>query len=237
MSLSPPAAAAVAVIVAAGQGLRMQSRTRKQYLPLKGISVVGRTLLAFDACDRVGEIALVVPAADVDFCRAEILPEISMTERVTLVIGGATRQESVLKGLRAMNRPGAIAVIHDGVRPLVQPEQIHLCIDAAAEAGACILALPVKDTLKRVGPDGKIEKTFNREGLWMAQTPQAFRFELILAAHEQALRDRQTATDDAQLVEMMGSPVAVLPGNPFNLKITTREDLTLAELILAAELV
>ena len=124
-------------------------------------------------------------------------------------------------------------VIHDGVRPLVRPEMISHCIRKARASGACILGIPLQDTLKVVDSDGLIQRTIQREDLWLAQTPQAFQYQLIRDAHEVADREGIEATDDAALLERMGFPVSILKCSGENLKITTNEDLVLAGAILS----
>ena len=228
---------ATAIIVAAGQGVRMQSDTRKQYLTLGGIPVLARTLKAFDRCAAIRAIYLVIPETDFPFCRKTILPGAQVATPVHLVAGGVERFDSVYNGLLAADCKNEIVVIHDGVRPLVMPDQIDACIGVAAETGAGILAIPVKDTLKRVHTGSVIETTVRQESLWAAQTPQAFQYELILEAHQARGHRADDITDDAQLVERMGRPVKIIPGSDMNLKITTPEDLALAEAILSAGLI
>ncbi len=216
------------IIVAAGKGTRMGAATRKQYLSLSGVPIVGITLGVFDGCDAIQGIFLVIPENDFDFCRDEVLVPLNLQNRVTLVPGGATRQDSVYKGLSALDDPGGIVLIHDGVRPFVRHEEIMACIRAAEADGACILGLPAFDTLKGVNAAGYIEQTFERAGVWLAQTPQAFQYELICRAHESAIAEGFTGTDDASLVERMGKAVRVISGSRYNIKITTPEDLRIA---------
>jgi len=226
-----------AIIVAAGRGVRMQSDNRKQYMTLGGLPVVSRTLQAFDRCEAIREIYLVIPRADFRFCRDTILPVARSTTPVHLVAGGKERKDSVYNGLLAADCKDEMVVIHDGVRPLIVPDQIEMCIAVAATSGAGILAIPVKDTLKRVHTGFVIDATVQRESLWAAQTPQAFRYELILEAHQAGGNHADGITDDAQLVERLGRPVKIIPGSYMNLKITTPEDLALAEAILSAGLI
>ena len=228
---------ATAIIVAAGKGVRMQSDTRKQYMTLGGLPVLARTLQAFDRCEAIRAIYLVIPETDFQFCRETILPEARPATPVHLVSGGAERKDSVYNGLLAAEGEEEIVVIHDGVRPLILPEQIERCLSTAATSGAGILAIPVKDTLKRVHTGSCIESTVQRESLWAAQTPQAFQYKLILEAHQAGEGHADGITDDAQLVERMGRPVKIIPGSYVNLKITTPEDLALAEAILSAGLI
>jgi len=236
-TISSETPSATAVIVAAGKGVRMQSDTRKQYMTLGGLPILARTLQTFDRCKAIRAIYLVVPGGDVQFCRDTILPEAETSTPVQLVSGGAERKDSVYNGLLAADCKEEVVIIHDGVRPLISPDQIETCIRVAAASGAGILAIPVKDTLKRVHAGSDIEGTVQRESLWAAQTPQAFRYEVILEAHQASGDHADGITDDAQLVERMGRPVKIIPGSYLNLKITTPEDLALAEAILSAGLI
>jgi 2-C-methyl-D-erythritol 4-phosphate cytidylyltransferase len=156
-----------------------------------------------------------------------------------VIAGGKTRQESVYNGLIAMEEEisaGDMVAIHDGVRPLVTRKQIEACVTSARKNGACILALPAQDTLKEVKNDSDIiTATPPRQNIWFAQTPQVFTYPLIRDAHERALKDGFEATDDAMLVERTSFAVRVVPGSKTNLKITTPEDLALAEAILSSD--
>lgn len=218
-----------AIIVAAGQGLRMQHRLRKQYIPLAGLPILAHTLAVFDNCDLIDQIYLVIPQDDIDFCRQNILEAVKPARPIQTVVGGARRQESVHNGLLQVMPGCEILVIHDGVRPFVRQNQLTACINGAREYGACILGLPVYDTLKRVDQFEKIVDTVARDKIWMAQTPQAFRYDLIKRAHEQARSDGFQGTDDASLVERLGEAVKIIHGSRSNIKITNREDLGIAE--------
>jgi 2-C-methyl-D-erythritol 4-phosphate cytidylyltransferase len=223
---------ASAIVVAAGIGIRMRASRPKQYLLLAGRPVLAWTLLPFEACPLVGAIYLVVPGEDIDYCRKEILAPLGLRTPVEVVTGGPMRQDSVYNGLLASEGTHALVAIHDGVRPLVTAGEIGACILEAAGSGACILGLPAVDTVKSVGPTGFIERTLDRTGIWTAQTPQVFRYSLIRQAHERARKEGITGTDDAFLAEMDGFPVRMIPGSRRNLKITSPEDLALAEALL-----
>jgi 2-C-methyl-D-erythritol 4-phosphate cytidylyltransferase len=175
---------------------------------------------------------LVIPQDDVDYCRENILSRLALRRKVNLVAGGVRRQDSVYNGLQQVDGSCRIVVIHDGVRPFVQPEQLRACIDGARESGACIMGMPANDTLKRVDRYGGIVNTIERDIVWMAQTPQAFQYDLIRSAHEQAQLDGFEGTDDASLVERLGKAVKILRGSRVNLKITNKEDLILAQALL-----
>lgn len=222
-----------ALIVAAGKGERMNWSVRKQYIPINSRPVIGHTLAVADACHGLQRIYLVIPEQDLEYCRNEIIPPLMLHKKVVCVAGGAERQISVYNGLKAMGgAPDDIVVIHDGVRPLIEPDHIQSAIDGASKWGACILGIPAFDTLKRVDDSGFIQQTIERSAIWMAQTPQAFRYGLIFKAHEQAAARGLTATDDASLVESAGITVKMVCGSRFNIKITTQEDLMMAKALL-----
>ncbi len=221
-----------AIVVAAGKGVRMQGSLRKQYLSLAGLPILAHTLTVLGKCQLIGQIYLVIPQNDFDYCRARILNRIKLIANVHLVAGGGRRQESVYRGLQQLDRGCRIVVIHDGVRPFVQPDQITACIDGAQKYGSCILGIPAYDTLKQVDQSGNIVNTTARDAIWMAQTPQAFRYDLIKKAHDQARLEGYQATDDASLVERLGAPVRIIRGSRSNIKITTQEDLEIARALL-----
>ena len=222
----------IALIVAAGRGTRLDSAAAKQFLPLGGVPILSRTLRPFEECPAVELIILVLAPRDVTCCRHEIIAPMQMSTPLVLVAGGGDRQASVRNGLAAVDNGDHWIIIHDGVRPFVTPAQIETCLDTARATGACILATQVVDTIKQVDGQGTIRRTRSREGLWLAQTPQVFRLADIRRAHEEACRASIRATDDAALVERIGIPVNVALGSRRNIKITTAEDLELAEAIL-----
>ncbi|MDL1968418.1 MAG: 2-C-methyl-D-erythritol 4-phosphate cytidylyltransferase [Deltaproteobacteria bacterium] len=219
-----------AVIVAAGKGIRMDDNVRKQYLLLDDRPIISRTIEVFDECNIIDEIFLIVPEEDFVFCNENILNQQNFQKKVSLVPGGAKRQDSVYNGLLAIDNitDDSIVVIHDGVRPFIRSEQLTECITCATDHDACIFGIPAYDTLKRVNSSGFIENTIERSTIWLAQTPQAFKYNLIKRAHENALRTGINGTDDAMLVEQLGIKVRVVRGSRCNVKITTREDLLLA---------
>jgi 2-C-methyl-D-erythritol 4-phosphate cytidylyltransferase len=221
-----------ALIVAGGSGSRFGGATPKQYLPLAGVPVLVRTLGVFDRCEGIDALVLVVPPGDEPLVRESLLAAAGIRKTVRLCSGGARRQDSVFNGLACIPDDDAIVVIHDAVRPLVTCECITACVDAARDQGACIAAVPAWDTLKRVTPAGRIDATLPREGVWLAQTPQAFRAGLIRHAHQAARSQNFPGTDDASLVEHQGGSVRVVPGSRRNFKITTPEDMALAEALL-----
>jgi 2-C-methyl-D-erythritol 4-phosphate cytidylyltransferase len=218
-----------AVIVAGGNGARMQADIRKQYLVLGKSPVLCHTLAVFAASPLISHIYLVVPETDFIFCEKEVIATIpGYLPPVHLVAGGRSRQESVYHGLSAVRDMDGIVVIHDGVRPFVTPMEIESCIKWAEIEGACILGVPVVDTLKKVDEDGHIIQTLARQHIWRAQTPQTFQYHLIKKAHDLAISKGITGTDDASLVERLGFRVRMVPGSPCNIKITTPEDMMMA---------
>src|SRR5437660_4116924 len=216
---------AAAVVVAAGRGVRFGGD--KLSRPLRRRPVLQWTLAAFEACAAIDTITLVVSEENRK-AAAGLVRAAGFARVAAIVPGGAERQESVFRGLRAAPPAGLVAV-HDGARPLIAPALIARCVEAAAEHGAAAPAVPVVDTLKRIDPEGRMRETVDRRALRAIQTPQVFRWALLWEAHEAAARDGYTGTDDAALVERLGHPVFPVPGDPRNLKITTPADLTLAE--------
>jgi 2-C-methyl-D-erythritol 4-phosphate cytidylyltransferase len=222
-----------AVIVAGGSGSRMQASVKKQYLVLDGRPIVAHTLMAFDSCAALDRIVLVVPAADLDYCRAEILAPLTLEHDIRVVAGGPRRQTSVTNGLAALGASDGIVMIHDGVRPFVRPSLLAACLAGVRATGACIPVIPATDTLKRVDHRGVILETMDRGQIRLAQTPQTFSLGLIRRCHQLAKQRGFAATDDASVAEFAGETVTVVPGDRENIKITTPEDLPAARAILS----
>jgi len=220
-----------AVVVAAGKSSRMNMDTNKQYIEIGGVPVLARTLLAFQNCDKVREIIVVVNGQDILFCKQEIIDNYDLDKVKKLVAGGEERQESVYNGLIEVSEKCDIVLIHDGARPFVREESIYESISAAFEYGASCVAVPSKDTIKSADDDGFVNRTLDRKKLWIIQTPQAFRYELIMDAHRKAMEDGFKGTDDAVLVERLGLPLKLIMGSYDNIKITTQEDLIIGEAI------
>jgi 2-C-methyl-D-erythritol 4-phosphate cytidylyltransferase len=221
----------LAIIPAGGAGRRMGGDVSKQFLPLAGIPVLVHTLRVFQRSPLIDEIFLVVPEGDIPGVRRDILPVHGLSKVAAVFAGGAERQDSVANALTHVREEHGIVLVHDAVRPFVTGGMILRVVAAAAEHGAAVVGLPIRDTVKRVSAAGVVEKTQDREGLWLAQTPQAFRREVICAAYEKAARDGIAGTDDASLVEWLGVPVRMIPGDPDNIKMTTPEDLERGEII------
>jgi 2-C-methyl-D-erythritol 4-phosphate cytidylyltransferase len=220
-----------AIIVAGGQGARLGGPRAKQFLQLAGRPVIVHTLQRFEQCAAIDEIILVLPAAETSaFLRDAGRWGLRKLARV--VAGGASRAESVWRGLQAVNAATAgVVAVHDGVRPFVTPDEIAATVAAAAEHGAAVLVAPVVDTIKEVR-DGKIISTPPRADLRRALTPQCFRYDLLRRAYEQAGDFSDAATDDSLLVERAGHVVRIVEGSARNIKITTPDDLALAETLL-----
>ncbi|MCQ8184331.1 bifunctional 2-C-methyl-D-erythritol 4-phosphate cytidylyltransferase/2-C-methyl-D-erythritol 2,4-cyclodiphosphate synthase [Parvularcula maris] len=219
------------LIVAAGKGLRAGGELPKQYQLLGGEPVLRRTLRAFEEHAEVDRIQVVIgEGADELYARSAT----GITKALPPVPGGAERQVSVRLGLQALaSSEPEIVLIHDAARPFVSAATISRCVAEARKNGAALAALPLSDTLKREGAKGLAEETVPRAGLWRAQTPQAFRFELIRELHER-FADRDDMTDDASLAEAAGHGVALVEDETTNLKITRPEDFALAEKLLGA---
>ncbi len=219
----------------------MGADVKKQYLCLDKIPILARTITAFDRCDFINEIVLVVPAEDLTYCRETIIDPYSFVKKIHMVEGGQQRQDSVYNGLKTVadkviSPNESIVLIHDGVRPFVSPGMIENCIETAVKHGACLPVISVSDTLKRVDKDGHVSATIERRYLYCAQTPQTFRLSVIQAAFEYAERSGFTGTDDASLAEHSGHPVVICEGSKFNIKLTTPEDLALGEFFLGMDI-
>ena len=220
-----------AIIPAAGAGARMGMDKAKQYLDLHGKPLLAVTLEKFQICPAVQGIILVVARDQVEYCTQEIIEPHHLTKVEKVVEGGERRQDSVRFGVEASEGRYELILIHDGVRPLIDPKLIEKVVAAGEKERAVITALPVKETVKEVDGKDRVIKTCDRSRLRMVQTPQIFRYEDILEAHRRALREGwEAVTDDALLVEKMGIPVRVIEGSETNIKITTPHDMVLARL-------
>jgi 2-C-methyl-D-erythritol 4-phosphate cytidylyltransferase/2-C-methyl-D-erythritol 2,4-cyclodiphosphate synthase len=220
-----------AVIVAAGRGRRLGAGTNKVFLELSGRPLLWWTLRAFESCAAVSEVVLVV-GADEEGWSEELVRRAGFARVRAICPGGASRGESVQTGLARVSEAAELIAVHDGARPLVTPALIAACVEAAARHGAALPALPVTDTLKRAADDGTIAATVDRAGLYGVQTPQVFRRAVLLEAYARARSDGFAGTDDASLVERLGHPVHLVPGDPDNLKVTVPDDLPRAAGIL-----
>lgn len=201
----------------------------KQFLHLGDKPILALTLDRFQRCLAIDAIILVCPAKDIEYCRVEIVERFGLNKVNRIVQGGARRQDSVRFGLEATDGQYDLVVIHDGVRPLVDASLIERIIETANTHQAVITALPARDTVKETDDLLGVVKTLDRHHVWLAQTPQSFRYEVIASAHRKAFQEGWgEATDDSILVERMGIAVKVIEGSEKNIKITTPLDLKLA---------
>jgi 2-C-methyl-D-erythritol 4-phosphate cytidylyltransferase len=218
------------VLVAAGRSLRLGGDTPKQFRPIAGVPMVLRALRPFASHPEVAQVVLVLPPADAarppEFLRA-------LGSGLTLAAGGAARAESVAAGLAALGPACATVLVHDAARPFVERRVIDAVIAHARAGEGAVAAVRVSDTVKEAAADdpSRVARTVPRDGLWRAQTPQGFPRPVLERAHREAGAGHAAATDDAALVERLGVPVRLVPDSPRNLKITTADDLALAELL------
>ena len=228
-----------AIIVAGGSGERFGDPRGKQFVELCGLPIMAWSILAFDRSPSVGHLVVVCPRGRLDEVRNDVLAGLALRCEVTLALAGATRQDSVFSGLVAMPPIYDLVAIHDGARPLIEPEAIERCI-AAVRADktldGAILASRQIDTLKLADATGRILATPDRSNYWCAQTPQVFKAKKVMAAHKAAVWDDFEGTDDASLVERRGGRVRVVESSRDNIKITLPEDLLVAEATLARRL-
>lgn len=227
----------IALIPAAGMGKRMGASINKQYLQLDGLPIVARTISVFEQSPLIDAVYLVIPVEEIPYCQKHVVEACGFRKVAAIVPGGKERQNSVMNGLAAMRAHVSdddVVLIHDGVRPLITHALLQESIAVARSGDGALVAVPAKDTIKTV-VNGIVTGTPDRDTLWLAQTPQTFRFGAIYAAHQAAEADRFMGTDDASLVERTGGRIRIVRGDYRNIKITTPEDLVLAEAFLAAE--
>ena len=220
------------VIVCAGNSTRMGG-VNKILLPLGERLVIGVTMQAFEKCGSVREIIIVAREDDIPAIKAEA-EAAGITKLAACTTGGKTRQESVINGIKCISKESKLVAVHDGARPLVKPEHIEKVIRDASVFGGATLGVPVKDTIKTVD-DGLITDTPPRSSLYITQTPQIFKRELYFEGVDFALEHGLDFTDDCQLVEAIGGKVAMTIGDYTNIKITTPEDIKLAEVLLSLD--
>jgi len=217
-----------AIIAAAGMGSRMASDRPKQFLQLAGIPIIFHTLKPFEECDSIHEVIVVLPAEQTA-AFLEMAGRHGLRKLSRVVPGGTTRADSVKRGLIAVRAASAnVVAVHDGVRPFVTVDEIENVVDAAESDGAAILVGRVTDTIKQISGDSVVQ-TLERRELRRALTPQCFRYELLRKAYDQADVNDPTLTDESALVEKIGAPVTIIEGSSRNIKITTPEDLLIAE--------
>ncbi len=225
-----------AIVLAAGSGRRMHSEVPKQYMELGGRPVIYYSLKAFEESE-VDSVVLVAGAEDIAYCREQIVDHFGFSKVSAVVQGGRERWISAYQGLLACTGSDYV-LIHDGARPLLDVEDIHRSMECVCSKKACVLATKVKDTIRIAGEDGCALGTPDRGTLWAMQTPQSFSYDLLMRAYRTLLAEQEAGempvvTDDAGIVEFaLGQQVYLLPGSSRNIKITTPEDLLLAELLL-----
>lgn len=223
------------LIPAAGQGKRMGSSVKKPYLLLADKPILSHTIDRFEKNSVIDEIIVIVDESDLTMCNEDLISPFRFRKVRELVAGGETRQVSVFNGIQALSSDVDFVVIHDGVRPFIDDDIIFRCLEATAECGASVAAVPVKDTIKVANKDLLIDHTPERDLLWRVQTPQVFKYSLLLDAHNKAIKEERSASDDATLVEELGHPVKLVMGSYRNVKLTTPDDLLLAETLLNDE--
>ena len=225
-----------AIVLAAGSGSRMKSKTKKQFMEIKGKPVIWYSLFEFEK-SRVDEIILVTGKEDIDYCKKEIVEKYNLKKIKNVVAGGSERYESVYNGLKEVT--GNIVLIHDGARPLINNEIIERSIEGTIKSDACVVGVPVKDTIKRANKEGYIIDTPNRSELWITQTPQSFKTDLVKMAYKKMKEELEKGnttlniTDDAMVVEeFTTNQVRFVQGDHKNIKVTTPEDIDIAELFI-----
>lgn len=224
-----------AIVLAAGQGKRMNSKVQKQFLELGGKPLLYYSLKCFQDSGMIRDIILVTGAESVPFCKEEIVEKYGLTKVTKVIPGGKERYDSVYEGLLACENSDFV-LIHDGARPFITEEIIRRGIQGVEKTGACVIGMPSKDTVKIADTQGYVAETPDRSTVWTIQTPQIFEYRLIREAHEKIrCRDMSAITDDAMVVEQeTGVKVALVEGSYKNIKITTPEDLDIAEIFLKA---
>lgn len=221
----------VAIIAAAGQGTRMAGKRPKQFLELAGKPILFHTLEAFERCDVIQEIILVLPSQESAGFLA-LANKFGLRKLAKVVPGGASRAQSVQQGLQAVREATAeIVAVHDGVRPFVTPDEIARTVETARREGAAIMVTAPVDTIKEIS-EGSVVRTVKREALRNALTPQCFQYKLLRRAYEGTDLTDPELTDESSLVERLGVRIAIVEGSSRNIKITREEDLVIAEAIL-----
>jgi 2-C-methyl-D-erythritol 4-phosphate cytidylyltransferase len=207
----------------------MGAEKPKAFLPLGPMPILAHTVQKFEACPGVKEILPIVPPGEGVGRTEEIIRQFGFRKVLQILPGGKERQESIYLGLKAIQGKADWVIIHDGVRPFISPDLIERTLSETGRCQAVVVALPANETIKEVSPENAVRRTLDRRQLWVVQTPQAFDYPVILRAHEEARKEGVLGTDDSSLVERLGIPVRIIEGSRLNFKITTVEDLILAE--------
>lgn len=220
------------IIAAAGMSNRMGSKMNKQFLAVDGKPILVHTIEKFEKSKLIDEIILVSKEGETEYCRKEIIGKYKFNKVKKIIKGGKERQDSIYNGLLALNEKSEIVLTHDGARPFVKEKNIRDGIKEVIKSGAAIIGVPVKDTMKIIEENNDIKFTPPRATIWAAQTPQCFHKEILIKAYEKARKDEYLGTDDSSLVERLGHKVKMVMGSYENIKITTPDDLILAEFLL-----
>jgi len=221
-----------AIILAAGKGSRMHAGMNKQFLPLSGKPLLAHTLEAFQNCRAIDGIIVVADREELELCKELIIDAYGFDKVDKLVPGGRVRQQSVYNGLLELPENCSVVVVHDGARPIVTGEIIERCIEGAEAYGAVSAGMPAKETIKVLDGRGFVKYTPERDKVWITQTPQAFKPDIIRKAHESAAAEGISGTDDAFLVEILGIQVKMIESSYENIKVTTPEDIIVAETLM-----
>lgn len=223
------------IIVAGGSGKRMASPVKKQFIKLRDKAILAYTIEAFQCMEEIQDIIVVTSKEDISKVKTEIVEKYDFHKVRCIVEGGKERQDSVYNGLLAVDESMQYVMIHDGARPFISQSILKEAIEKTIRYKATVVAVPTKDTIKRVDVEqNTVKETLPREQLWLAQTPQSFKKELLLKAYHYAIEQKLAVTDDSSIVEAYGHKVAIVLGDYKNIKITTPEDLILGESFLGA---
>jgi 2-C-methyl-D-erythritol 4-phosphate cytidylyltransferase len=220
------------IIAAGGVGKRFGDKVKKQFIKLCGKPILYYSLTEFEKCSLVSDIILVLPEDDLEEYEKKINNLGKFNKVSKIISGGKQRQDSVYRGLKKLSNNTDIVVIHDAARPLISSSIINLTIEQAALTGCAICAIKVKDTVKTINVNNRINGTLDRKSLWLAQTPQAFRYNIIKEAYEKAFIDNYFGTDESTLVERIGYKPSIVSGSEYNIKITESKDIELAKIYL-----
>ncbi len=222
----------LAIVLAGGVGKRMGFSTSKQFLLLDNKPILAHTLQVFQDCKPVDGVYLVVNHRDLPTIQEEILETYHFSKIMKLVIGGRLRQDSVWNGLEAIDESCDVVIVHDAARPFISPAFVEKSIVLMEMFDAVVPAIPARDTIKVISKEGFVVKTLERDSLWHIQTPQTFKYDLIAKAYREGMAKKLCGYDDSAFIEHLGKKVKVVEGSPYNIKITTPEDLLIARGIL-----
>ena len=229
---------AAVIVTAAGSGRRFgESEVPKQFALMGGEPLLAHSLKSFSQAETVSEIVVVVPADRIDYTNIEITERYGFKKVIKAVPGGEERQHSVENGFRALSGKPEVVLVHDGVRPFVKTRTIDAVTKEAFRSGAAICAVKATDTVKQSSQEQYIESTLDRKTIWLAQTPQGFRYDILDEALRRAREDGYLGTDESILVERTGVKVKLVEGSPYNIKITTKEDIILGGLMIKEGLI